>query len=288
MTTRPPAPPTAAVIREPAGAPSAIVVDSPHSGFGFPEDFSPAAPLAALRTTWDAHVEALWGGAPEAGATLVAATFPRCYIDVNRAESDLDSALLVGPWDGALAPTDYSVRGMGLIRRDALPGVPMYDAPLRPEAVRGRLDRWYRPYRATIAEMIARGVRAHGTVWHLNAHSMKSRGNAMNVDAGATRPDVVVSDRHGTTADPALTARIAEWFRARGYRTQVNDPYQGGDLVRRFGAPARGVHSVQIELNRGRYMDEGTCEPHEGFASLREDLTALVRDLVAWRDGGGA
>lgn len=282
--TRPAASVSAVEVRPSPGAASAIVVDSPHSGFGFPEDFAPAAPLDALRTTWDAHVEALWGGAPSAGATLLAATFPRCYIDVNRAEGDLDAALLADAWDGPLAPTDYSRRGMGLIRRDALPGVPMYGAPLSAAAVRTRIDRWYRPYRAALAGAIAEGQRVHGAVWHLNCHSMKSRGNAMNVDAGATRPDVVVSDRRGTTADPALTARIAAWFSARGYRTQVNEPYQGGDLVRTFGAPTVGVQSVQIEFNRSRYMDEATCEPHEGFAALRDDCTALVAAMVAWRD----
>jgi len=280
--TQSPTPVVPVVVRAPARAPAPVVVDSPHSGFGFPEDFQPAAPLEALRTTWDAHVDTLWSGAPEAGAALLAATFPRCYIDVNRADDDLDPALIAGAWDGALAPTDYSRRGMGLIRRDALPGVPMYAAPLPAAAVRERLVRWYRPYRAALGETIADGVVAHGCVWHLNCHSMKSRGNAMNVDAGADRPDVVVSDRHGTTADPALTARIAAWFRERGYRTQVNTPYQGGDLVRTFGAPNHGVHSVQIELNRGRYMDEATCTPHAGFASVQADLTALVQALVAW------
>jgi len=282
----PAAPDTPVVIHRPVGPPSAVLLDSPHSGFAFPDDFAPVAPLAALRTTWDAHVEALWSGAPGVGATLLAATFPRCYVDVNRAETDLDPALLAEPWDGPLAPTDYSVRGMGLIRRDALPGVPMYDGPLPAAAVRARLARWYAPYRSAVAQEIADGWDVHGSVWHLNCHSMKSRGNAMNVDAGAARPDVVVSDRHGTTADPALTARIAAWFTARGYRTQVNDPYQGGDLVRTFGAPARGVHSVQIEINRARYMDESTCEPHGGFAALRDDLTALVAALVAWRVEG--
>lgn len=259
-----------------------IVIDSPHSGFAFPDDFCPIAPIDALRTTWDAHVDALWAGAPSAGATLIAAAFPRCYVDVNRAEEDIDPSLLADAWDGPLAPTDYSRRGMGLIRRDALPGVPMYDVPLSAAAVRARIATWYRPYRTALAETIAATRDGHGTVWHLNVHSMKSRGNAMNVDAGAERPDIVVSDRHGTTADPEHTARLADWFVGRGYRTQVNTPYQGGDLVRTFGRPATGIHSVQIEINRACYMDEETCEPQARFAQVREDFTALVAALATW------
>jgi N-formylglutamate deformylase len=284
--SRPPAPVVPVVVRAPAGPPAPVVVDSPHSGFAFPDDFHPSASLEALRTTWDAHVDALWAGAPDAGATLIAATFPRCYVDVNRAETDIDATLLADPWPTAIAPTDYSRRGMGLIRRLALPGVPMYEAPLPVREVELRIAHWYRPYRSALAEAIAAARGEHETVWHLDCHSMKSRGNAMNVDAGAPRPDVVVSDRHGTTADPTLTARIAAWFTSRGFRTQINDPYQGGDIVRTFGDPARGVHSVQIEVNRARYMDETTCEPHAGFATLREDLTALVSALVGWHAEG--
>lgn len=278
------------VVRAPSGAPSGaasgaaapVVFDSPHSGFSWPDDFTPIAPPDAIRTTWDAHVERLFGGAPSAGATLLAATFPRAYIDVNRAVSDLDPALIDGPWREPLAPTDYSRRGMGLIRRDALPNVPMYAAALPVAAVRARIDRWYTPYRAQLAGLIDAMHATHGTVFHVNCHSMKSRGNAMNVDAGAARPDLVISDRRGTTAEPGLTARIVGWFTVRGYRVQANDPYQGGDLVRTFGRPSRGISSVQIEINRALYMDEATTEPHAGFAPLQEDLTAFAFVLTQW------
>lgn len=282
MTGRP-APP-AAVLRETApSAPSApVVFDSPHSGFDWPEDFRPAAPIEDLRTTWDAHVDQLVADAPAAGIAVLAACFPRAYIDVNRDASDLDPALIAGSWDGPLAPTDYSRRGMGLVRRLALPDVPMYAAPLAPEAIRARISQWYAPYRARLSAALDETQRAHGLVWHVNWHSMKSRGNAMNVDAGAVRPDIVVSDRRGTTADPALVPRIVDWFAARGYVAQANDPYQGGDLVRTFGDPARGRSSVQIEINRARYMDEATTTPHAGFEPLRADLRAFAAALAGW------
>lgn len=272
--------------------PAPVVFDSPHSGFRFPSDWAPSAPLAALRTTWDAHVDRLWAHAPEHGAMLLAAEFPRAFCDVNRAEDDLDPAVLDAPWPTPLRPTSYSQRGMGLIRRLALPDVPMYAAPLSVRDVEARIARYYRPYRATLRALLEEAREADGFVWHVNCHSMKSVGNAMNVDAGAARPDIVVSDGRGSTADPALTARIADWFSVRGYRCAVNDPYQGGDLVRAFGAPAVGVHSVQIELNRALYMDEATAEPHAGFAPLQESLSTFTAALCAWAraagDGRGA
>lgn len=268
--------------RRATGAVAPVVFDSPHSGFEWPAEFATVASVEAIRTTWDAHVDRLIDGAPATGITVLAARFPRAFIDVNRDVRDLDPELLSAPWPEPLAPTDYSRRGMGLVRRLALPGVPMYDAPLSPRVVRARIDDWYTPYRARLSALLDAAHAEHGIVWHVNWHSMKSSGNAMNVDAGARRPDIVVSDGRGMTANVDLTARIVGWFALRGYRVQANDPYQGGDLIRSLGAPARGRSSVQVELNRALYMNEATTEPHAGFGSLKTDITDFAETLVAW------
>jgi N-formylglutamate deformylase len=257
-----------------------VVFDSPHSGMEWPEDFQPAASREAILTTWDAFVDELWADAPAGGATLVAARFPRAYIDVNRAADDIDPALLDGPWPAPLATTDYSRRGMGLIRRLALPGVPMYDRPLRVEEVAARLQDYYRPYRKELASRLDDLHREFGEVWHINCHSMKSRGNGMNVDEGALRPDIVVSDRQGRTADPEFTRWAAEYFSGRGFSVKINDPYRGGDLVGTHGDPPRHRQSIQIEINRALYMDETAFVRGPRFAEIRAELTGFVRAVV--------
>jgi N-formylglutamate deformylase len=275
------------VVLEPTAPPVGVVVDSPHSGMEWPADFRPAAPPDTILTTWDAFVDELWAGAPAAGATLVSARFPRAYIDVNRAADDLDPELIEGEWPAPIRPSDYTRRGMGLVRRLALPGVPMYDRRLAPVEIQARLDRCYHPYRAALAGEINRLHASFGTVIHVNAHSMKSRGNEMNVDSGEIRPDVVVSDRHGTTADPGFTAWAAAWFREHGFNAQVNTPYQGGDLVASFGDPRRGRHSIQIELNRARYMDEARFVRTPGFDAVQRTLARFVHTLAARVEAGG-
>ncbi len=241
-------------VAQPTAPALPIVVDSPHSGIAYPADFRPVAPDDAIRTTWDAYVDELWSGTAARGGTLLGATFPRAYIDPNRAETDIDATLLAEPWPEPLSPQTYTQRGMGLIRRDALPGVPLYDRKLSLADVRHRID----------------------------CHSMKSRGNAMNVDAGALRPDVVVSDRRGATADPAFTAWTAQWFADAGYRVQINDPYQGGDLLTALADPARQRHSIQIEFNRALYMDEAAFAKHAGFDTLKRSVDAYLDALAGY------
>ncbi len=253
-----------------------VVFDSPHSGLVYPPDFAPAASRDAIRTTWDAYVDELFSGVTLAGATLLAANFPRAYIDANRAADDIDPALLAEPWPEPVVLSDHARRGMGLIRRYALPGVPMYDRLLGVAEVRTRIADHYLPYRRALAAELDAPHARHGAVRHFNCHSMKSRGNAMNLDAGAARADIVLGDRDGTAAPPAFTAWVAAWFGAEGFRVAINRPYRGADLVRAHGDPARGRYSLQIELNRALYLEEARCVRLEGFGRLQATLARFA------------
>jgi N-formylglutamate deformylase len=281
--------PAAFVLERPKGAEVPVVFDSPHSGIDYPEDFAPVASRQEIATTWDAYVHELFGAVSAAGATLLSANFPRAYIDANRAASDIDPELLEGPWPTPLELSEHTRRGMGLIRRFALPGVPMYGRKLTIMEVRGRIDRYFTPYRRALHETLEAAWRRHGAVWHFNCHSMKSRGNAMNTDQGAERPDFVIGDRGGTTAAPEFTAWVADHFTGLGYRVKINDPYRGADIIRAHGEPARGRHSVQIEINRALYLNEATCERGPRFVALREELTGFARAVadLARRELGG-
>ncbi|HKR38560.1 MAG TPA: N-formylglutamate amidohydrolase [Paraburkholderia sp.] len=263
-------------------APLPIVFDSPHSGITLPDDFGTVVPREAILSSWDAFVDELWAGIPARGGVLIGARFPRAYIDPNRAMTDIDAELLAEPWPERLAPEPYTRRGMGLIRRYALPGMALYDRKLSVDEVRHRIDAYYRPYRAALAQAAEAAYSQHGALWHVDCHSMKSRGNEMNVDSGEARPDFVISDRRGTTSDPAFTQWVADHFAAAGYRVQINEPYQGGDLLRAVSDPARNRHSIQIELNRALYMDEAAFSKHAGFDTLKRDLDAFADALASW------
>ena len=261
-----------AVIAPPSAEASALVFDSPHSWPHWPADVPTIAPPEALRTSCDAWIDELWAGAIDGRAPLLAARFHRSYIDANRASDDIDPALLAGPWPGPLNPGDRSRRGFGLLRRLALPGVPVYAQPLSVRDVQRRLEHFYRPYHDRLAELIDAAAERHGAVLHVNCHSMKSVGTAMNEDAGRPRPDIVLSDLDGRSAGPGILECMAVPLRECGYRVQLNDPYRGEEILRRHGRPALGRHSVQIELKRSLYMDEQQFVRHEGFRHLIADL----------------
>lgn len=267
-------------LQEPAPAASIpLVFDSPHSGTHYPTNSGIVAPGSALNSTCDMFVDQLWSAAPEAGAALLAARFPRAYIDPNRSLTDLEPAMLESAWPTPLAPTERCMRGMGLIRRDALPGVPMYAGPLPVEDVQQRITRYYVPYHAALRQLIDGAHARFGQVWHVNCHSMKSVGNAMNTDHGSRRPDIVISDCDGTSCDGAFTDWVADELQRLGYRVSINSPYHGGQIVKDFGAPQHGRHSIQIEINRALYMNEARFEKHGGFEQLQRELAIFVASL---------
>jgi N-formylglutamate deformylase len=270
------------VRHDPVAEPIPLVLDSPHSGEWYPDDFDHAPPRDLVRQAEDTHVARLWGAAQAAGATLIEARFPRAYIDANRSLADVDPELLGDAWPDPVAPSRKTALGIGLVWRLARGGVPMYARKLTSAEVQSRIDRCWRPYHAELDAALDARHRAFGGVWHLNCHSMPAVGDALSDDPGRERADFVLGDRDGTTCDPAFTRTVADCARSFGYSVAINDPYKGVELVRKHGRPAENRHSLQVELKRTLYMDERTLAPNEGFARLQRDLARLVDILAAF------
>jgi N-formylglutamate deformylase len=256
-----------------------LVLDSPHSGEHYPEDFDHAPPRSVVRLAEDTHVARLYRAAPRFGATLIEANFPRSYIDANRSLDDLDPAMLEGPWPVPLAASRKTQQGIGLLWRVARGGAPMYTRKLTLGEVQSRIDDWYRPYHAALDNEIENVHRRFGAIWHINCHSMPAIGDANADDPGRARADFVLGDRDGTTCAAGFTAFVAETLRGLGYSVAINDPYKGVEIVRRHGRPALGRHSLQIELNRRLYMDEETLLPNSSYSRLEGDLERLLDAL---------
>jgi N-formylglutamate deformylase len=259
-----------------------VVFDSPHSGTLYPKDFDPTCPISTLRQAEDTYVDELFGAAPGVGAPLLAALFPRSYIDVNRALDDIDPELLSDPWPEPLRPTEKSRMGMGLIRRTCKPGVPMYARRLTATAVARRINTYYRPYHDELTALLDRAYRRFGAVWHLNLHSMPSVGSGAAADHSWERADFVLGDRDGSTCAPDFTRVVSDTLTRMGYSVKLNDPYKGVELVRRYGHPRQGRHSLQLEVNRRLYMNENTLAKSANFDRLKAQMTQLIELICAY------
>jgi N-formylglutamate deformylase len=274
-------------IQRPA-SPLPLIFDSPHSGRQYPADFGFACDPHVLHAAEDRYVDALFSSVPEHGGALLCAHFPRSYIDVNRALDDIDPELLAEAWpSGAINPTGRSEAGIGLIRRLVRPGIPIYDRALSASEIQGRIETCYRPYHAALEKLIRDAHYNFGQVWHINCHSMPSSGayprQASAFAAGAPRhSDFCLGDRDGTTCGPVFRNILRDFLKGLGYSVTLNDPYKGVELVRRYSSPARGIHSLQLEINRALYMDEVTLEKNENYDALKKDIGKLVEFCASY------
>jgi N-formylglutamate deformylase len=265
-----------------------LVLDSPHSGTEYPDDFRPAVGLDLLRQAEDSYVHELYGSGPDHGATLIAARFPRSYIDPNRSLLDIDASLIDGAWPGPAIATRKTELGIGLIWRVLDSGQPIYARKLTVDEVKQRIVRYHQPYQRAVKDALDAAHDHFGAVWHLNLHSMPAMSGRISEEGpGKPRADFVLGDRDGTTCDAQFTAFVRDALRGMGYEVKVNDPYKGVELVRAFSDPKAGRHSLQIEVNRRLYMDERTRERNAGFATLQANLDRLLHAVADYAEEHG-
>ncbi len=260
-----------------------LVCDSPHSGVTYPADFGHAVAMADLRMGEDTHVERLWAHATEVGATLIAALFPRSYIDTNRSLVDLDADMLAEAWPQPLAPSHKTELGYGLIWRQVRVGTPIYTRKLSVAEVQQRITSCWQPYHDTLRAATDQAFERFGACWHLNLHSMPHDAyQRLGIVSPTPLADFVLGDRGGTSCDAEFLAVVKQAIEAHGYRVAVNDPYVGQELVRLMGRPHEGRHSLQIEINRALYLDESTREPGAGFDKVQADLSEVIEAVAGY------
>ena len=267
---------------------SAVVLDSPHSGTCYPDDFGSCLPLATLRQAEDTHVEKLYAFACALGVSWVEAHFPRIYLDANRGTEEVDTGMIAGDWPLPVTRDEVVLQkvrlGKGLIWKLTDQGVPIYDRLLTVPELLARIEHCWKPYHAAVAQAIDAAHARHGYSIHVNCHSMPSvAASHATLHPGLAHADFVVGDRDGSTADARLSQHVCAFLRERGYSVDYNHPYKGVELVRRYGNPADNRHSIQVEINRKLYMDEQTLALDQaGYLRLTTDLQALVENLLAF------
>lgn len=261
-----------------------LVFSSPHSGRDYPEDFVAMSKLDAktLRRSEDSFVDELYLCAPDLGAPLISALFPRAFCDPNREPYELDPAMFSGPLPpNANTRSPRVAAGLGTIARVVASGAEIYADRLPVSEVERRITDYYRPYHDRLGRLVAETKDVFGWSLLVDCHSMPSVGGPMDRDSGLSRVDVVLGDCFGGACSPLFTQVVEDAFQHMGYRVVRNMPYAGGFTTRHYGHPRQGSHALQIELNRALYMDEGEHVRGPGFAQVQADIAVVVQSLCA-------
>ena len=261
-----------------------FVFSSPHSGRVYPPEFIAASKLdpLTLRRSEDSFVEEIFQGAASLGAPLLHAHFPRAYLDVNREPYELDPAMFADPLPPHVNSRSLRVAGgLGTVARIVTEQAEIYRQPLTFAEVDRRIRLLYMPFHDTLRDLLQNAYSHFGCAVLVDCHSMPSVGGPMDGDQGTNRPDIVLGDRYGTSCAPELTDTAEDILTRLGYSVMRNNPYAGGFNTEHYGRPARGLHALQIEINRSLYMDEARLRRLRGLKRLRGDMTTFMRELGA-------
>jgi N-formylglutamate deformylase len=269
---------------QPRGRRRPLVFDSPHSGQIFPADFRPGIPLTACQRVCDWFVDDLFGSAPDYGAVMLKAHFRRAYIDPNRDTSDLDTEMIDGHWPDPVAPTEKARRGSALIWRKIDGRTAIYDRKLTVAEVRHRIETYWVPYHAALKRALDDAHATFGRVLHVNCHSMQAVGATRGGIPGQRRADFVIGTRDGTTAGGAFVDLVVTTLREAGYHVAIDERFKGVELIRRYADPANGRESLQIEVNRGLYMDEARIVRSDRYDRTKADISTMIARLAEMAD----
>ena len=259
---------------------TSVVFASPHSGRDYPDWFLKRSRLneKTIRSSEDAFVDQLFCAAPQMGAPFIKAGAPRAFIDLNRGMDELDPALVEGVRQSGHNPRVAS--GLGVVPRVVANGQAIYNGKLTREEVDLRIDTYWRPYHDALRGQLDQAHAMFHEAILVDCHSMPHEAMDSVARAAGSRPQVVLGDRFGASADREIVDRIEAAFVTAGLRVARNTPFAGAFITQHYGRPGRRRHAVQVEIDRSLYMDERRIEPNENFETFQAVLRSVIAEIA--------
>ena len=258
------------IIHEPRGD-LPVLLSVPHSGRDYPDWLVAMASAGkpSLTLLEDPWVDRLVWRALQRGCGAVIARAPRAAIDCNREEDEVDPSIVDGARRGRVSARARG--GLGIVPTRTQQHGYLWRRAMSPRQLDDRLSQAHRPYHAAIEAQLASLVERFGCALLLDCHSMPPAPDGV--------PPVVFGDGRGRTAEGWLSAEAVAVTRRAGFEAGLNDPFAGGHIIERHAQPGRGIHALQLEIDRGCYLDDKLAKPGRGFDRAAALIEALVVEL---------
>ena len=270
-------------LRLPARQTAPLIFASPHSGTDYDPAFIESSRLDErnLRRSEDSFVDEIFAGAPEKGAPLLCALYPRAYLDPNREPYELDPEMFSEPLPSHVKTRSDRVRaGFGTIAKLVASGAEIYAGKMSFAEAERRIDTLYRPYHRALEGLIEATRHDFGAAFVLDCHSMPSVGGPTDRDRGTPRPDIVLGDRFGASCEPKVIETAELILRDLGFSIRRNEPYAGAYTTAHYGRPHERVHALQIEVNRRLYMNEATVARSRELPGLQKKMKRFIATMA--------
>lgn len=257
-----------------------VLVTVPHAGRDYPPEMRDQVRVGIpdLLALEDRHADLLADGCIGRGFQVIVARRPRAWIDLNRAEDEIDADMVDGIGWSQLPAASRKVRGgLGLVPRRIGEMENFWLDTLAADELARRIRNLHRPFHDLVAATLRDIVVVHGVAVLLDLHSMPS----LSELRGGAAIQVVAGDLNGRSADDRFSHGIVAMAIEHGWMASLNHPYPGGHCLRRHHDRAANIHAVQLEVDRALYLDSGQREPGPGLAVATRFVTETATRLAA-------
>lgn len=258
---------------------SPVIISVPHAGRFYPATLlaQSRVPPSVLRRLEDRHADVLVTGLIGLGHQVLVARAARALIDLNRDEREIDPAMVRDIPHGAALSASAKLRGgLGLFPRRLHGANELWRRPFDWQELCARIADYHAPYHIALEAMMRRAREVFGYAILIDLHSMPS----LTASPSEVAPQIVLGDGFGRSASPRLIARAAELIEAQGLKVAQNTPYPGNYLIGRHGRPNWNMHALQVEVDRGLYLDSAQERVSHGVPALQTLLVHLVAALA--------
>ncbi len=255
---------------------SPVFIAVPHAGRVYPDELGNLSRLSHhdLAILEDRHADALVEAALASGHHALVARVARAWIDLNRAEDEMDTHW-ISPKDRALVPARSTAKvrgGLGVIPTRLAATGEIWRQPLMAADIQRRIDQYHRPYHHAIREALHQRRQIFGTALLIDLHSMPP----LRSEKGEAAPHIVIGDLFRRSADPDLVDLVRAECEAAGFVTAYNMPYAGGATLERHSRPSQGLHAIQVEIDRRLYLDSASKNHGAGLPAMMQFIRRLA------------
>ncbi len=265
----------------PMPATTPVLLSVPHAGRHYPDAMKDLTRLNDLQlmSLEDRLADQLCDAALDAGHSLISARTARAWIDLNRAETELDPDMFAErPQGDAVRRLTAKVRGgLGIIPRRIANGGDIWRQPIALSDLEDRITQTHRPYHDAVRRALIDRQSRFGCAILLDIHSMPP----LRAERNLPSAHLVVGNLHGRAASQTFTNCVVEEARSAGFRVAVNLPYAGGHILERHALPNRGIHAIQLEIDRSLYLDTHLREIGKGAPAMIQLVRRIADALSA-------
>ena len=255
---------------KPIGKQIPIILHLPHSGTEIPltlyNQLDPIKREQLDETDW--FLEQLYDFVSSMGIVIIRANYHRWVVDLNR------------------DPHGMALYNDGRIITSVTPEVDFNGEALYstlPSSIEKeqRIEKFHSAYFNSLDLLLKDYYQKFGKILIWDGHSIRRRVPGIQSDPF---PDLILGTNDGKSCPAYIEKTLHKILNKSGMNVTLNSPFKGGYITRHLAEPQKNIYTVQLEMSKDLYMDDGEVhyapERANAMKKLLKELFEGLSELI--------